>query len=117
MDLTQFLGIPSPGLDAADALILPWPLEKTVSYGTGTHSGPGAIVAASRQIELFEEETLLDFEVRPRLHTLEPIEVDAAACRADRLPEHLAAAARSIARFATRKRVPGSSSPSAASIC
>ena len=101
MDPTQFLGIPSPGLDAADALILPWPLEKTVSYGTGTHSGPGAIIAASRQIELFEEETLIDFQERPRLHTLEPIEVDA-ALPADRLPEHLAAAARSIARFRER---------------
>ncbi len=104
MDPTQFLGIPSPGLDAANALILPWPLEKTVSYGTGTHSGPAAIVAASRQLELFEEETLVDFEVRPRLHTLEPIEVDAADAAnwvpaADRLPEHLAAAARTIARF------------------
>ena len=85
MDPTQFLGIPSPGFDAADALILPWPLEKTVSYGTGTHSGPKAIIEASRQVELFDEETLLDFEVRPRLHTLEAIEVDAAcpptACR------------------------------------
>ena len=97
MDLTQFLGIPSPGFDAADALILPWPLEKTVSYGTGTHSGPGAIVAASRQIELFEEETLVDFQERPRLHTLAAIEVDA-AMPADRLPEHLAAAACTVAR-------------------
>ncbi|MGO9110755.1 MAG: arginase family protein [Thermoguttaceae bacterium] len=101
MEPTQFFGIPSPGLDTADALILPWPLEKTVSYGTGTHSGPGAIVAASRQIELFEEETLVDFQQRPRLHTLGPIEVDA-AMPADSLPEHLAAAARFIAGFRQR---------------
>ncbi len=101
MDPTQFLGIPSPGLDAADALILPWPLEKTVSYCTGTQSGPGAIVAASRQIELFDEETLIDFGERPRLHTLAAIEVDA-AMSADGLPEHLAAAARTIARFRER---------------
>ncbi len=101
MDPTQFLGIPSPGFDAADALILPWPLEKTVSYGTGTHSGPKAIIEASRQVELFDEETLLDFEVRPRLHTLEAIEVDA-ALPADRLPEHLTVAAREIARFRER---------------
>jgi len=101
MDPTQFFGIRSPGFEAADALILPWPLEKTVSYGTGTRSGPGAIVAASRQIELYEEETHIDFEVRPRLHTLQPIEVDA-AMPADRLPEHLAATARGIARFRER---------------
>jgi len=85
----------------ADALILPWPLEKTVSYGTGTQSGPKAILEASRQIELFDEETLLDFEVRPRLHTLEPVAIDA-AMPAERLPDHLAAVARSIARFRER---------------
>src|SRR5262245_27995419 len=98
MDPTQFFGIPSYGLDAAEALILPWPLEKTVSYGTGTHSGPGAILESSRQIELFEEETQVDFAERPKLHTLPPIEVDA-AMPADRVPEHLAAAARYVARF------------------
>ena len=70
MDPTQFFGLPSPGIDAADALILPWPLEKTVSYGTGTHTGPAAIIEASRQIELFEEETLVDFQQSPRLHVL-----------------------------------------------
>ncbi len=101
MDPTQFFGIPSPGFDAADALILPWPLEKTVSYGTGTRSGPGAIIAASSQIEFFEEETLVDFQVRPRLHTLAPIEVDPAMPE-DRLPEHLAAVSRSIARYRER---------------
>jgi agmatinase len=101
MDPTQFFGIPSPGFDSADALILPWPLEMTVSYGTGTHSGPKSIIAASCQIEFFEEETLVDFEVRPRIHTLQPIEVDT-AMPAARLPEHLALAARSIAHFRGR---------------
>src|SRR5580692_7541846 len=101
MDPTQFLGIPSPGLDAAEALILPWPLEKTVSYGTGTQSGPAAIIAASPQIEWFEEETLIDFAVRPRLHTLAAIEVDPALTD-DRLPEHLAATARNIAQYRER---------------
>jgi agmatinase len=95
MDPTQFLGLPSPGMEAADALILPWPLEKTVSYGTGTQSGPAAIIAASRQIELFEEETLIDFERRPRLHTLPPVAVDPNMPE-DRLPEHLAATGRHV---------------------
>jgi agmatinase len=101
MDPTQFFGLPPPGLDAADALILPWPLEKTVSYGTGTATGPAAIIAASRQIELYEEETSLDFGVRPRLHALEPIAVDA-AMPAEEVQGHLAAAARHIARFRER---------------
>jgi agmatinase len=101
MDPTQFLGLPSPGIDAADALILPWPLEKTVSYGAGTHRGPAAIIAASRQIELFEEETLVDFQERPRLHTLPPVAIDPIMPEG-RLPEHLAATARYIAQFRER---------------
>jgi agmatinase len=101
MDPTQFLGLPSRGVEAAEALILPWPLEKTVSYGGGTRSGPAAILAASRQIELFDEETLVDFEERPRLHTLAPIAVDASMPE-DRLPEHLAATARYVAQFRER---------------
>ncbi len=101
MDPTQFLGLPSPGIEAADALILPWPLEKTVSYGAGTHTGPAAIIEASRQIELFEEETLVDFQERPRLHTLPPIAVDLNMPE-DQLPEHLAAIAGYIGGFRER---------------
>ena len=101
MDPTQFFGLPSPGIDAADALILPWPLEKTVSYGTGTRSGPEAILKASPQIEFFEEETLVDFTERPRVHTLAPIAFDPSMPE-DRLPEHLATTARYISRFRGR---------------
>jgi agmatinase len=101
MDPTQFFGLPSPGIAAADALILPWPLEKTVSYGTGTHTGPAAIVEASRQIELFDEETLVDFQERPRLHVLPPIAVDPSMPE-DRLPEHLTATGRHVAQFRER---------------
>ena len=57
----------------AAALILPIPFERTVSYGTGTSLGPRAIIDASPQIELFEEETLVDFAESPRLHTLPPL--------------------------------------------
>jgi agmatinase len=69
----QFLGLPPVDLEQADALILPLPLEKTVSYGTGTRGGPRAILEASRQIELFDEETLVDFAERPKLCTLPPL--------------------------------------------
>lgn len=69
----QFLGLPSPGREAADARVLPLPLEATVSYGRGTAGGPQAILEASQQIELFDEETLVDFTVYPKLHTLPPL--------------------------------------------
>ncbi|MBA3825672.1 MAG: agmatinase [Ktedonobacterales bacterium] len=40
----------------ARAVIIPAPLEYTVSYGTGTAQGPAAILAASTQMELYDEE-------------------------------------------------------------
>ena len=75
-DPTQFFGLPSPGPERADALVLPLPVEKTVSYGTGAGSGPQAIVAATLQVETFDEETLVDFAESPRLHVLPPVATD-----------------------------------------
>ncbi len=69
----QFLGLPSPGLENADALLLPLPVENTVCYGRGTAGGPRAIIAASCQVETFDEETLVEFADRPRVHTLPPL--------------------------------------------
>ena len=72
-DPAQFLGLASLGPQRADALLLPVPVEKTVSYGTGTARGPHAILEASLQLETFDEETLVDFAEAPRLHTLSPL--------------------------------------------
>ena len=56
-------------LDSAHILILPVSYEGTVSYGTGTGAGAMAIVNASRNMELYEEET--DSEVyKLGIHTL-----------------------------------------------
>lgn len=40
----------------ARAVVIPFGLEATVSYGGGTAKGPAAILAASQQLELFDEE-------------------------------------------------------------
>ena len=56
--------------DAARILIWPVSYEGTVSYGTGTGNGAMAIVDASRNMELYEEET--DSEVyKLGIHTLD----------------------------------------------
>ena len=56
--------------DSARVLILPVSYEGTVSYGTGTGAGAMAIINASRNMELYEEET--DSEVyKIGVHTLE----------------------------------------------
>lgn len=52
----QFLaGNGAPLRDCAFA-VLPVPYERTVSYGRGTAKGPAAIIAASPQLELWDEE-------------------------------------------------------------
>jgi len=58
----NFLGLDEElsNFDTAKVVILPVPYESTVSYGAGTAGGPGAIVEASRYIELYDQE--LDWE-------------------------------------------------------
>jgi agmatinase len=69
----NFGGIDEPQLsefDSSRILILPISYEGTVSYGTGTGAGAMAIVEASRNMELYEEET--DSEVyKLGIHTLD----------------------------------------------
>lgn len=55
--------------DSARVLVLPVAYEGTVSYGTGTGRGAMAIIDASRNLELYEDET--DTEVyKVGIHTL-----------------------------------------------
>jgi agmatinase len=42
--------------EMARAVVIPFGLEASVSYGSGTAKGPAAILAASHQLELFDEE-------------------------------------------------------------
>jgi agmatinase len=68
---TNFLGIPpeDSALEKSRVVVLPVPYERTVSYGVGTRNGPGAILEASRYVELYDDE--LDEEVyRIGIHTL-----------------------------------------------
>ena len=41
---------------SARAVVIPFGLEASVSYGAGTAAGPAAILAASQQLELYDEE-------------------------------------------------------------
>ena len=42
--------------EAARAVVIPFGLEASVSYGGGTTRGPSAILAASQQLELYDDE-------------------------------------------------------------
>ena len=61
----NFLGIPEIDPKDAETLILPIPLELTVSYGTGTKRGPAAIIEASQHVELYDHE--LGYEVQEKV--------------------------------------------------
>lgn len=74
----NFLGLPAAESDYRTArfAVLPVPYDATTSYGVGTREGPRAILAASQQVELYDE----DLGCEPRhggVATLDPLAPDA----------------------------------------
>lgn len=59
IDTTKFMGLESElsSLSSARFSVIPVPYEKTTSYVKGTGKGPAAVVEASSQVELWDEET------------------------------------------------------------
>ena len=51
-----FLGIDNKSNIKENVVVVPFGLEKTVSYGSGTSKGPKEIIKASHQVELFDED-------------------------------------------------------------
>ena len=51
-----FLGIDNKFNIKQKSVVIPFGLEKTVSYGGGTKNGPEEIIKASHQVELYDEE-------------------------------------------------------------
>src|SRR5438876_5482256 len=70
------LGDEHAALDAAKAVVLPVPYDFSTSYQGGTRGGPDAILAASRNVELWDEEVGATY--RAGIHTLAALEPTAA---------------------------------------
>ena len=51
-----FLGVDNKFKIKEKVVVVPFGLEKTVSYGGGTKNGPREIIKASHQVELYDEE-------------------------------------------------------------
>jgi agmatinase len=68
-------------LEAARAVIVPVPYDGTTTYRAGTREGPRAILAASRELEFFDEETLTE-AYRCGIATLGEVEVTVASPKA-----------------------------------
>ena len=54
-----FLGYDALYQTKPKIVVVPFGLEKTVSYGKGTKNGPQEIIKASHQVELFDEDNAL----------------------------------------------------------
>ena len=72
----NFCGIPEEysRYESSRAVIFPVPFERSTTYQQGARNGPAAILAASRLIELYDEELQLEPYKEIGIHTLQPID-------------------------------------------
>ena len=56
-------------------VVIPFGLEKTVSYGGGTNKGPREIIKASHQVELFDEDLDKEPHKNIGIKTLQPFPI------------------------------------------
>ena len=70
-----FLGIDNKFQIKERAVIVPFGLEKTVSYGGGTRNGPKEIIKASHQVELFDEDLKCDPYKKIGIRTVKPFPI------------------------------------------
>jgi len=70
-----FLGIDNKINNKEDVIVVPFGLEKTVSYGGGTSRGPKEIIKASYQVELFDEDLNKEPCKNIGIKTLEPFPI------------------------------------------
>ncbi|MBA1338624.1 MAG: agmatinase [Pelagibacterales bacterium] len=71
-----FLGIDNQFNFKEKVIVVPFGLEKTVSYGSGTKNGPKEIIKASHQVELYDEELNCEPYKKIGIKTLKPFKID-----------------------------------------
>ena len=71
-----FLGIDNKTKFKEKVVVVPFGLEKTVSYGGGTKNGPKEIIKASHQVELYDEELNCEPHKKIGIKTLKPFKID-----------------------------------------
>ena len=71
-----FLGIDNKFNFKEKVVVVPFGLEKTVSYGGGTKNGPKEIIKASHQVELYDEELNCEPYKKIGIKTLVPFKIE-----------------------------------------
>jgi len=70
-----FLGVDNKFNFKEKVVVVPFGLEKTVSYGVGTKNGPKEIIKASHQVELYDEELNCEPYKKIGIKTLKPFKI------------------------------------------
>ena len=70
-----FLGFDANHKSKSKVVVVPFGLEKTVSYGSGTKNAPKEIIKASHQVELFDEELNKEPYKEIGIQTLKPFKI------------------------------------------
>ena len=92
------LDIPPASFEDARFHILPVPMERSVSYGTGTGQGPQAILQASLQLEAFDGQGI---PAEKGIHTCLPVE-----CLSENVQDDLAAITVEVGKTIDKQSVP-----------
>ena len=71
-----FLGFDNKFNFKEKVIVVPFGLEKTVSYGGGTKNGPKEIIKASHQVELYDEELNCEPYKKIGIKTLKSFKID-----------------------------------------
>ena len=71
-----FLGVDNKFNIKEKVIVVPFGLEKTVSYGSGTKNGPREIIKASHQVELYDEELKCEPYKKIGIKTLKPFKIN-----------------------------------------
>jgi agmatinase len=66
-----YLGYPNPSWQDAKVALLPIPYDATTSYQSGSRFGPEAMMNASAQLELYDEELAFETVQRVPIYTLD----------------------------------------------
>ncbi len=70
-----FLGLPKENVSKNIVHIIPFGLEKTVTYVGGTKNGPKNIIKASHQVELFDEELKKETYKKFKIKTFKEVKI------------------------------------------
>ena len=71
-----FLGVENKFNFKEKVIVVPFGLEKTVSYGGGTKNAPKEIIKASHQVELYDEELHCEPYKKIGIKTLKPFKIN-----------------------------------------